>query len=339
MAITLALLTAALFGTGDFLGGLAGKRMSVLRVLAISHSIGLVLITVGAIVIADEFLLGDLAWGALAGTAGFIGLALLYRGLARGPMGVVAPLTAITSAAVPAGWGLLIDDESLAGTAWVGVVVALLAIGLASASPIERSSVSLAAILEALLAGVGFGLMFVGLDQTIEASAPWPNVGGRLMTVSAMAVFFFIGLIGGCAGSTACSVKIFRYQIMLAAMSTQLRRIQSPNSVHVPHFQDRPISQDVMDSVMVFFVMFFISLGALAFLLGLTGLDFITALSGAATAIGNIGPGLGPEIGPTGNFENLNSAAKGLLIFGMILGRLELMAVFVLFTRRFWQAA
>ncbi|NDH75710.1 MAG: DMT family transporter [Actinobacteria bacterium] len=192
MAITLALLTAALFGTGDFLGGLAGKRMSVLRVLAISHSIGLVLITVGAIVIADEFLLGDLAWGALAGIAGFIGLALLYRGLARGPMGVVAPLTAITSAAVPAGWGLLIDDESLAGTAWIGVVVALLAIGLASASPIEQSSVSLAAIVEALLAGVGFGLMFVGLDQTVEASAPWPVVGGRLMTVSAMAVFFFI---------------------------------------------------------------------------------------------------------------------------------------------------
>lgn len=192
MAITLALITAALFGTGDFLGGLAGKRMSVLRVLAISHTIGLVLITVGAIVIADEFLLGDLAWGALAGSAGFVGLALLYRGLACGPMGVVAPLTAITSAAVPAGWGLLIDDESLAGTAWVGVVVALLAIGLASASPVEQASVSLAPILEALLAGVGFGLMFVGLDQTVEASAPWPIVGGRLMTVSAMAVFFFI---------------------------------------------------------------------------------------------------------------------------------------------------
>jgi drug/metabolite transporter (DMT)-like permease len=166
--------------------------MSVLRVLAISHTIGLVLITIGAVVIADEFLLRDLAWGALAGIAGFIGLALLYRGLARGPMGVVAPLTAITSAALPAGWGLLIDDESLAGTAWIGVVVALLAIGLASASPIEQSSVSLAAILEALLAGVGFGLMFVGLDQTVEASAPWPVAGGRLMTVSAMAVFFFI---------------------------------------------------------------------------------------------------------------------------------------------------
>ena len=100
-------------------------------------------------------------------------------------------LPAITSAAVPAGWGLLIDDESLAGTAWIGVVVALLAIGLASASPIEQSSVSVAAILEALLAGVGFGLMFVGLDQTVEASA-FAGRGWSPMTVSAMAIFFIV---------------------------------------------------------------------------------------------------------------------------------------------------
>ena len=93
---------------------------------------------------------------------------------------------------LPVHWGLLNDAESLAGTAWIGVVVALLAIGLVSASPIEQSSVSLAAILEALLAGVGFGLMFVGLDQTVEASAPWPLVGGRLMTASAMAFFFIV---------------------------------------------------------------------------------------------------------------------------------------------------
>lgn len=94
--------------------------------------------------------------------------------------------------AAPGGGGLLVADEPLAGTARIGVVVALLAIGLASASPVKQSSVSVAAILEALFAGVGFGLMFVGLDQTVEASAPWPIVGGRLMTVSAMAVFFFI---------------------------------------------------------------------------------------------------------------------------------------------------
>ncbi|MEO0495475.1 MAG: DMT family transporter [Actinomycetota bacterium] len=190
MAVVLALLTAALFGTGDFLGGLSGKRMSVLRVLAISHTVGLVLITVAASVLAERFILEDLLWGALSGVAGFIGLALLYRGLARGPMGVVAPLTAITSASVPAAWGLLVNGESLAGTAWVGVVVALLAIGLASATPSDGTPITGAAIVEALLAGVGFGLMFVGLDQTVDASAPWPVVGGRLMTVTAMAVFF-----------------------------------------------------------------------------------------------------------------------------------------------------
>lgn len=192
MAVFLALLTAALFGTGDFVGGLAGKRMSVLRVLAVSHTVGLVGITIGAVVLAERFIVEDLIWGALSGVAGFIGLALLYRGLARGPMGVVAPLTAITSAAVPAGWGVLVNDETLAATAWVGVVVALVAIGLASAAPTDGAPITATAIGEALLAGTGFGLMFIGLDQTAEASAPWPIVGGRIMTVGIVAVFFVV---------------------------------------------------------------------------------------------------------------------------------------------------
>ena len=192
MAVFLALLTAALFGSGDFLGGLAGKRMNVLRVLAISHFVGLILITGVAFVVADRFIFEDLMWGALSGVAGFVGLALLYRGLARGPMGVVAPLTAITSAAVPAAWGVLVNDETLAGRAWIGVAIALVAIGLASSAPSDGTPVTAAAIGEALLAGAGFGLMFVGLDQTVEASAPWPVVGGRITTVSLVAVFFFV---------------------------------------------------------------------------------------------------------------------------------------------------
>ncbi|MEM8705601.1 MAG: DMT family transporter [Actinomycetota bacterium] len=191
MAVFLALLTAALFGTGDFLGGLAGKRMSVFRVLAISHFVGLVGITIGAVVLADRFILEDLGWGALSGVAGFVGLALLYRGLARGPMGVVAPLTAITSAAVPAAWGVVVNDETLGGGAWIGVAIALLAIGLASWSPDDAGTpITSMAVVEALLAGAGFGVMFIGLDQTMEASAPWPVVGGRIMTVAMMAVFF-----------------------------------------------------------------------------------------------------------------------------------------------------
>lgn len=153
----------------------------------------------------------------------------------------------------------------------------------------------------------------------------------------AMVVIFFIGLVGGCAGSTCCSVKIFRYQILLSALRSQIQRIHSPHGVFPPRFEGRTVGEDVLSSVMAFLVLFVVSLGILAVLLGLTGLDFVTALSGAATAIGNIGPGLGPIIGPTGFFGPLPDAAKWLLIAGMLVGRLELMAVYVLFTATFWR--
>jgi len=170
------------------------------------------------------------------------------------------------------------------------------------------------------------------LSGTGYASVDYMQWGGFLI-----AMFFFIGLVGGCAGSTACSVKIFRYQIMIASIRNQLKKIHSPNGVFIPKFQGRAIDDDVMNSVMSFFVVFFVSLGVLAILLGMTGLDFLTALSGAATAIANIGPGLGDQIGPTGNFSGLNDTAKWLLIAGMLLGRLELLTVFILFTPRFWR--
>ena len=170
------------------------------------------------------------------------------------------------------------------------------------------------------------------ISGTGYASVDYMAWGGFLISM-----FFFIGLIGGCAGSTACSVKIFRYQIMLASIKSQLQRIHSPNGVFVPRFDGRPISEDVLNSVMSFFVIFFVSLGGLAILLGMTGLDFVTALSGAATAIANIGPGLGDTIGPAGNFSQLNDVAKWLLIAGMLVGRLELMAVYILFTIKFWR--
>ena len=170
------------------------------------------------------------------------------------------------------------------------------------------------------------------ISGTGYASVDYMQWGGFLI-----AMFFFVGLVGGCAGSTACSVKIFRYQIMVASIRSQLRRIHSPNGVFIPRFQGRTIDDDVMNSVMSFFVVFFVTLGVLAILLGMTGLDFVTALSGAATAMANIGPGLGDQIGPAGNFENINVTAKWLLIVGMLLGRLELMTVFILFTPRFWR--
>ncbi|GGB09701.1 TrkH family potassium uptake protein [Allosediminivita pacifica] len=151
-------------------------------------------------------------------------------------------------------------------------------------------------------------------------------------------LFFFIGLIGGCAGSTACSVKIFRYQLLFASVRVQLRRIRAPHGIFTPRYDGRPVTEEILNSVMVFFVFFVVSLGVLSVALSLTGLDFITSLSGAATALANVGPGLGPEIGPAGNFAGLSDTAKWMLAFAMLVGRLELMTVYAMFTLRFWRA-
>lgn len=150
--------------------------------------------------------------------------------------------------------------------------------------------------------------------------------------------FFFIGLIGGCAGSTSCSIKIFRYQLLFVFLRTHLKRLRYPNGVFVANYKGRAVPFDVLSSVMVFFVLFFLSLGTFSILLNITGLDFITAVSGAATALANIGPGLGNHIGPSGHFAALNAPAKWILLLAMLVGRLELMAVFVLLTPRFWQS-
>ncbi|MCU9847701.1 TrkH family potassium uptake protein [Defluviimonas sp. WL0024] len=152
-----------------------------------------------------------------------------------------------------------------------------------------------------------------------------------------IALFFFIGLIGGCAGSTCCSVKIFRYQLLIAAVEAQIRRIHSPNGVFTPHYNGQPVTEEVLSSVMAFLGLFVVTLGLVAVALGMTGLDFITSVSGAATAIANIGPGLGEIIGPAGNFAAINDVAKWILTVTMLLGRLELLVVLVLFLPRFWR--
>lgn len=154
----------------------------------------------------------------------------------------------------------------------------------------------------------------------------------------AVALFFFIGLIGGCAGSTTCSIKIFRYQLLFASIRAQLRRIRSPHGVFTPRYDGRPVGADVLSSVMSFFMFFVVSLGLISVALSLTGLDFVTSISGAAAALANIGPGLGEIIGPAGNFSSLNDTAKWILIIAMWIGRLELLAVYVMFTAKFWRA-
>ena len=171
------------------------------------------------------------------------------------------------------------------------------------------------------------------LSGTGYASADYMTWGPFLVSL-----FFFVGLIGGTAGSTACSVKIFRYQILFSAIVAQVKRIHSPHGVFSTRYAGRPVDDETLNSVMSFFAFFIVLLGLIAVALNLTGLDFITSLSGAATAIANIGPGLGDTIGPSGNFSSLNDTAKWILIAAMLTGRLEIMAVLVLFTPRFWRS-
>lgn len=172
---------------------------------------------------------------------------------------------------------------------------------------------------------------------SIISGTGYASVDYQLWGAFPAVAFFFIGLIGGCAGSTACSVKIFRYQLLIASVRAQVRKIHSPNGIFTPRFQGRPVTEDVLSSVMAFFSMFIVSLGVVSVLLAATGLDFVTAVSGAATALACIGPGLGDIIGPAGNFATLNDPAKWILAIAMLVGRLEVMSVYALFTFRFWR--
>jgi trk system potassium uptake protein TrkH len=153
----------------------------------------------------------------------------------------------------------------------------------------------------------------------------------------AMALLFILMFIGGCAGSTTCGIKIFRLQVLYASAKAQIRRLVQPHGVFFAYYNRKPIPESVSTSVMSFFFLFTASVALLAIALGLTGVDFITALSGAATAIANVGPGLGDTIGPAGNFASLPDSAKLLLCSGMLLGRLELFTVLVLLTPGFWR--
>ncbi len=153
------------------------------------------------------------------------------------------------------------------------------------------------------------------------------------------ALILFLGLmfIGGCAGSTTCGVKIFRIQILYLFVSNQLKKIIYPKGVFVLKYDQNPIDNKFIASIISFIYMYLVVFFSLTALLSLTGLDFITSISGAATSISNVGPGLGSIIGPNGNFSTLPDISKWILSFGMILGRLELFAVLVLFLPSFWR--
>ncbi|MDG3086734.1 TrkH family potassium uptake protein [Vibrio hannami] len=157
---------------------------------------------------------------------------------------------------------------------------------------------------------------------------------GALPTV----LFAFLMLTGACSGSTAGGIKIFRFQIAMTLLDKQMMRLIHPSGVFVQRYNNRPVNDDIVRSVVAFAITFFVTIILIAASLAAMGLDPVTSISGAVTAVANVGPGMGEVIGPTGNFATLPDTAKWILSFGMLMGRLEILTILVLFFPPFWKS-
>lgn len=152
-----------------------------------------------------------------------------------------------------------------------------------------------------------------------------------------VACFFFITFIGGCSGSTSGGTKIFRIQLFFKLISSQLARTIHPRVVVTTSYAGKPVNTEIVTALTAYFFFMVSSLLVISLALSATDLDFMTAVSGAATALMNVGPGLGDIIGPAGNFSPLPDVAKLLLCGGMLLGRLEFLTIIILFTTSYWR--
>ena len=161
-------------------------------------------------------------------------------------------------------------------------------------------------------------------------------------------IIFLIMFIGGCAGSTTCGIKVFRFQVLFGQILVQLRTLLQPSGVFKLTFSGKPLSEAVVSSVTTFFVLFIATTFFLALLLGLAEprFDLRGALVSAATSVANVGPALGglwlqdgtvSSVGPSGSFTDVNDPAKFLMALGMLLGRLELLTVIALFLPALWR--
>lgn len=178
---------------------------------------------------------------------------------------------------------------------------------------------------------VGFNVVSV-ITTTGFATADY-TLWGPFVVI----MFFFLTYLGACAGSTSGGIKTVRIIVVARSVGVYIRQLLYPNGVFVLKYQGAPMKPEVVMNIFVFFGFYVLANAFLTLALALTGLDFITAISGAATALANVGPGLGDTIGPAGNFSSLSDTAKYLLSLGMLLGRLELLTVVVLLTPDFWR--
>lgn len=159
-----------------------------------------------------------------------------------------------------------------------------------------------------------------------------------LWSPMAVSLFFFLMFIGGCSGSTSCGIKIFRFQVLFQGLRQKLRQTFHPHGVFLETYNGRPLSPDVISAVTTFFFMYIGTFAVVAIMLELLGLDTLSAISASATAISNVGPGLGESVGPSANFAGLPDAAKWVMCAAMLLGRLEIFAVLVLFLPAYWRS-
>lgn len=150
-------------------------------------------------------------------------------------------------------------------------------------------------------------------------------------------VFFILTFVGGCTGSTSGGIKIFRFEIVALMLRGHFRKLLNPNGVFPRTYAGRPVEDEVVGSVVAFLTIFTICYAVLTVALMAFGLDFLTSASSAATALANVGPGLGAETGPSGNFEGVPDGAKWLMSIAMLMGRLELFTIMILFMPRFWR--
>lgn len=150
-------------------------------------------------------------------------------------------------------------------------------------------------------------------------------------------LFLLLTFVGGCTGSASGAIKIFRWEILVMALRTNLWRLIYRHGIRILNYNHRPVREEVIASVLLFMMVYLVGVAGSAALISLAGVDMVTAVTGAATAFGNVGPGLGEVIGPRGNFSTLPGFAKWVLALDMLLGRLEMFTVLVLFTRSFWR--
>ena len=150
-------------------------------------------------------------------------------------------------------------------------------------------------------------------------------------------IFFYLGFVGGCSGSTAGGLKIFRFQVAYILLKANLKQLVHPRAVIKQNYNRHRLDEDIARSILAFSFFFTITIAVLALALAMCGLDWITALTGAAATVSGVGPGMGPIIGPAGNYAGLPEIAKWLLTIGMLLGRLEILTVLVLLFPAFWR--